>query len=109
MFYRFKKHYNQKPILAIKNEQKHSPELKQEQSGHLESRIHDYIKIIEGLREELTKEQQLRLLYEQRFTDLKTTLSASFGSLPNGMNLDHNESASFFHSIVYTDNNNYVK
>jgi hypothetical protein len=80
--------------IDIKTEPKNSVE---SESGHLETQISEYIKIIEELRSALNKEQQLRLLYEQKLIDLKTTLSASLGfsSMPTGINLDRNESELF--------------
>jgi hypothetical protein len=62
------------------------------------------MKIIEELQSALGKEQQLRLIYEQKLIDLKTTLSNSlgFGSLPCGINLDRSESKSL--NLASTNN-----
>jgi len=77
--------------IAIKTEQRE--EKPGVENSHLESQIPKYMKIIEELQSALGKEQQLRIIYEQKLIDLKNTLSASlgFGSLPSGLNLDQNE------------------
>lgn len=84
--------------LAIKNEQKDREQGSPiGDAGHSDMQITKYMRIIEELQAALGKEQQLRLLYEQKLIDLKTTLSTSlgFGSLPGGINLDRNESKFF--------------
>jgi len=73
---------------VIKNEPKEPIELincheKLAEDIHRVEQI-EYTKIIDELRSALGKERQLRLLYEQKFSELKTTLSAS-------MNLDRSE------------------
>ncbi|KAI6176529.1 BHLH domain-containing protein [Aphelenchoides bicaudatus] len=80
--------------IAVKSEQKEREEENSgADAGH--SEISQYTKVIEELKSALGKEQQLRLLYEQKLVDLKTTLSASlgFGSLPGGINLDRTENS----------------
>jgi len=79
---------------VIKNEPKEPIDSQHEKSTNNNGpQIVEYNKIIEELRSALGKEQQLRLLYEQKFTELKTTLSTSlgFGSMPTSINLDRNE------------------
>lgn len=81
---------------VIKNEPKEPTEsinVHEKEDAHRGIQIVEYNKIIEELRSALGKEQQLRLLYEQKLTELKTTLSTSlgFGSMPTSINVDRNE------------------